>query len=87
MTVHQAKGLEFPVVFVIGAADGLFPSKRSIDDDTIDEERRLFYVAATRAMDYLILSYPRVNVSQGNYEMREPSRFLEAVDPALYDEG
>lgn len=87
MTVHQAKGLEFPVVFVIGAADGLFPSKRSIDDDTIDEERRLFYVAATRAMDYLILSYPRVNVSQGNYEMREPSRFLMAVDPALYDES
>ena len=56
MTVHQAKGLEFPVVFLISAADGLFPTKRSIDDGDVDEERRLFYVAATRAMDFLVIS-------------------------------
>ena len=51
----------------------------------MEEERRLFYVAATRAMDYLIISYPRVGASGGNFEMRPPSRFLESVDPALYD--
>lgn len=84
MTVHQAKGLEFPVVFLISAADGLFPTKRSIDDGDVDEERRLFYVAATRAMDFLVISYPRVSVVGGNYEMREPSRFLQGIDPDLY---
>ena len=84
MTVHQAKGLEFPVVFLISAADGLFPTKRSIDEGDVEEERRLFYVAATRAMDYLVISYPRVSVIAGNYEMREPSRFLAGVDPSLY---
>lgn len=84
MTVHQAKGLEFPVVFLISAADGLFPTKRSIDDGDVNEERRLFYVAATRAMDFLVISYPRVSVVGGNYEMREPSRFLQGVDPGLY---
>lgn len=85
MTVHQAKGLEFPIVFIVGAADGLFPTKRSIEEGDVEEERRLFYVAATRAMDYLIISYPRVGASGGNFEMRPPSRFLESVDPALYD--
>lgn len=84
MTVHQAKGLEFPVVFIISAADGLFPTKRSIDDGDVEEERRLFYVAATRAMDFLVVTYPRVSVIGGNYEMREPSRFLEGIDPSLY---
>ena len=50
----------------------------------MDEERRLFYVAATRAMDYLVISYPRVSVMGGNFEMREPSRFLQGIDPSLY---
>lgn len=85
MTVHQAKGLEFPVVFVIGAADGLFPTQRSIDDGDVDEERRLFYVASTRAMDFLVLSYPRVSAVGGNFEMRKPSRFLEDIDASCYD--
>jgi len=85
MTVHQAKGLEFPVVFVIGAAEGLFPTQRSIDDGDVDEERRLFYVASTRAMDVLVISYPRAAMISGNFEMRSPSRFLEDVNPALYE--
>ena len=85
MTVHQAKGLEFPVVFIIGAAEGLFPTKRSIEDGDVEEERRLFYVAATRAMDHLVISYPRAGVVGGNFEMRSASRFLEAVDPSLYE--
>lgn len=85
MTVHQAKGLEFPIVFVIGAAEGLFPSKRSVEDGDIEEERRLFYVATTRAMNNLIITYPRVSMQNGNYEMREPSRFLQDIPPDLYD--
>lgn len=85
MTVHQAKGLEFPVVFVIGAADGLFPTQRSIDEGDVDEERRLFYVASTRAMDFLIISYPRVSMVAGNFEMRKASRFLEDIDRSCYD--
>ena len=85
MTVHQAKGLEFPVVFVIGAAEGLFPTQRSIDGGDVEEERRLFYVASTRAMDLLIISYPRVSAVGGNFEMRQASRFLESIDPATYE--
>ncbi len=85
MTVHQAKGLEFPVVFVIGAADGLFPTQRSIDSGDVDEERRLFYVASTRAMDLLVVSYPRVSASGGNFETRSASRFLGDIDPSCYD--
>ncbi|WP_269526649.1 ATP-dependent helicase [Coraliomargarita parva] len=83
-TIHQAKGLEFPVVFVIGLADGLFPLKRTIDDGDIEEERRLFYVAATRAMEELYLSYPMLN-QQGNNVMRlNPSRFVQEIDSSRY---
>lgn len=84
MTVHQAKGLEFPVVFVIGAADGLFPTKRSIDDGDVDEERRLFYVAATRAMEHLIITYPKVAVVGGEIQSRPISRFLEPIPRDYY---
>ncbi|MGC6424173.1 MAG: ATP-dependent helicase [Lentimonas sp.] len=84
-TIHQAKGLEFPVVFVIGLADGLFPLKRTIDDGNMEEERRLFYVAVTRAMEELYLAYPMLN-SQGNNVMRlNPSRFIQEVDTSRYE--
>jgi DNA helicase II / ATP-dependent DNA helicase PcrA len=84
-TIHQAKGLEFPVVFVIGLADGLFPLKRTIDDGDIEEERRLFYVAVTRAMEELYLTYPMLN-QQGNSVMRlKPSRFIQEVDVSRYE--
>ncbi len=83
-TIHQAKGLEFPVVFVIGLADGLFPLKRTIDDGNMEEERRLFYVAVTRAMEELYLAYPMLN-QQGNSVMRlSPSRFIQEVDTSRY---
>lgn len=85
MTVHQAKGLEFPVVFVIGAAEGLFPLQRCIDDGDIEEERRLFYVASTRAKDALIITYPRISFGRGRSEMLEPSEFWYDIDLQLYE--
>ena len=84
-TIHQAKGLEFPIVFVIGLADGTFPLKRTIDEGDLEEERRLFYVAVTRAMEELYLSYPMLN-TQSNQVMRlNPSRFIQEVDPSRYE--
>ena len=83
-TVHQAKGLEFPIVFIIGLADGLFPLKRTIDEGDLEEARRLFYVASTRAQKELYLCYPMLN-SQGNTMLRlNPSRFVQEIDPALF---
>ena len=84
-TIHQAKGLEFPVVFVIGLADGTFPLKRTIDEGDMEEERRLFYVAVTRAKEELYLTYPMLN-QQGNSVMRlNPSRFVREVDSSYYE--
>ncbi|MEM8867242.1 MAG: ATP-dependent helicase [Verrucomicrobiota bacterium] len=84
-TIHQAKGLEFPVVFVIGLADGLFPLQRTIDNGDLDEERRLFYVAVTRAMEELYLSYPMLN-QKGSSVMRfNPSRFVQEIDSSHYN--
>ncbi len=84
-TIHQAKGLEFPVVFVIGLADGTFPLKRAIDEGDVEEERRLFYVAVTRAMEELYLCYPMLN-PQGHSVMRlNPSRFVREIDPSRFE--
>lgn len=83
-TVHQAKGLEFPIVFIIGLADGLFPLKRTIDEGDLEEARRLFYVASTRAQNELYLCYPMLN-TQGNTMLRlNPSRFVQEIDPSLF---
>ncbi len=77
MTVHTAKGLEFPVVFLTGLEEGIFPHARSIDDDSaIEEERRLCYVAVTRAMKRLVLSRVRVRRLSGQVLPGIPSRFL-----------
>ena len=88
-TVHQAKGLEFDVVFVIMLCDGLFPSARSISSiDGEEEERRLFYVAITRARNELYLSRPliRVTAARGGDAMQLPSRFLAEIPAALIDD-
>jgi len=87
-TIHQAKGLEFRVVFVIMLCDGLFPSARSIDSpEGEEEERRLFYVAVTRAKDELYLSHPLMRFMQGGGDaMQQPSRFLAEVPPELREE-
>lgn len=84
-TIHQSKGLEFPVVFVIGLADGQLPLKRAIESDDVEEERRLFYVAVTRAMDELYLSYP-ILTTQGGPPMRmEPSRFVQILPKDCFE--
>ena len=86
-TVHQAKGLEYAVVFVIGLADGLFPGRRSIEAGDVEEERRLFYVAVTRARDELYLCYPKVNSRGGPSGMlNTPSRFLQELPSDLYEQ-
>ena len=82
-TIHQSKGLEFPVVFVIGCADGLFPLRRAIDDGDVDEERRLFYVACTRAKDRLYLLYPKIG-SVRDPDFLEVSRFISEADSSTY---
>lgn len=87
-SVHQAKGLEWHTVFVIWMSDGMFPSSRSLDSETaIEEERRLFYVAITRARDELYLTYPLLRLNAGYGEMlQRPSRFLNDVPKELIEE-
>jgi ATP-dependent DNA helicase UvrD/PcrA len=87
-SVHQAKGLEFHTVFVIWLTDGMFPSSRSLETrDAIEEERRLFYVAITRARDELYLSYPHMRLNAGFGDMfQRPSRFLKEIPIALLED-
>jgi DNA helicase II / ATP-dependent DNA helicase PcrA len=83
-TVHQAKGLEFGAVFILGLAEGLFPLRRAVEAGDLDEERRLFYVAVTRAKDELYLCFPKVNARGGPSTLLTPSRFLTEVSEDLY---
>jgi DNA helicase-2/ATP-dependent DNA helicase PcrA len=86
MTIHASKGLEFPYVFVVGLEENLFPSQLSINSrDELEEERRLFYVAITRAMDQLTFSYAQSRFKYGNLIHSDPSRFLHEVDEAYLD--
>lgn len=79
MTIHAAKGLEFPIVFVVGMDEGLFPGKRSIDEGNIEEERRLFYVAITRAREKLYLTSSQVRRSYGKPIYYKTSRFIDEI--------
>ncbi|RGB76597.1 ATP-dependent helicase [Anaerococcus nagyae] len=79
MTMHSAKGLEFPVVFVVGMDEGLFPGKRSIDEGNIEEERRLFYVAITRAREKLYLTSSQLRRSYGKPIYYKTSRFVDEI--------
>jgi DNA helicase-2/ATP-dependent DNA helicase PcrA len=87
-SVHQAKGLEFHSVFVIWLTDGMFPSNRSLDTrDALEEERRLFYVAITRARDELYLTYPQMRLSGGYGDVfQRPSRFLQEIPNDLVED-
>lgn len=88
MTVHSAKGLEFPIVFIVGLEEGLFPHSRSIEagsESAIEEERRLFYVALTRAIKKVYLTYARERTLHGRTHNQSPSRFLREVPEELID--
>lgn len=87
LTLHAAKGLEFPVVFIVGLNDGLIPHSRSFDDEeAMLEERRLFYVGITRAQDRLYLCFCRNRLNYGYGEPVLPSRFLDDIPYALLQE-
>ena len=85
MTMHSAKGLEFPVVFIIGMEEGIFPHSRSLDDSNeIEEERRLCYVGITRAREHLHLVHAWQRMLYGNYMHNAPSRFIHEVPDNLF---
>lgn len=83
MTVHASKGLEFDAVFITGLEQGLFPWVKEDSERDPEEERRLFYVAVTRAKKNLFLSYARQRMKYGSREFTSPSEFLEDIDPRL----
>lgn len=85
MTLHAAKGLEFPVVFLVGLEEGLFPLTRRNDEEDIEEERRLCYVGMTRAREKLYLSYALQRRLFGSVQQNEPSRFLREVPPEVVE--
>jgi len=85
MTLHNAKGLEFPVVFVAGMEEGVFPHQRSLDEQNVEEERRLAYVGITRAMDRLYLVHARARTLWGSSQYNLPSRFLEEIPTDLVE--
>ncbi len=88
MTLHSAKGLEFPIVFITGLEEGLFPLLRGSEDENewdLEEERRLFYVGATRAQEKLYLSYSQARSRQGSSAAQcHPSRFLQELDERFF---
>ncbi|MGB1316512.1 MAG: ATP-dependent helicase, partial [Chitinophagales bacterium] len=80
MTIHGSKGLEFPVVFIVGMEENLFPSAMSLySREDLEEERRMFYVAVTRAEKHLFLSFANTRYKFGNLQFSEPSRFLKEI--------
>ena len=85
MTLHNAKGLEFPVVFITGMEEGLFPHSRSLDEQRLEEERRLCYVGITRARDRLYLSHARSRTLHGGAGYKLPSRFLAEIPHRLVE--
>jgi len=82
MTVHAAKGLEFPMVIVIGMEEGTFPNEKAKLADSLEEERRLFYVAMTRAKQRLVLTRAQERMKHGVYSRRNPSQFLDDIPEA-----
>ena len=86
-TIHQAKGLEWKAVFIIWCAEGRFPNPKAVEEGATEEERRLFYVASTRAMDELYLCYPLLTFErQIGHVILKPSRFISELESTTYDE-
>jgi DNA helicase-2/ATP-dependent DNA helicase PcrA len=76
-TIHSSKGLEYPVVFVVGMEQGVLPNRRAMDENNLEEERRLCYVAITRARELLYLTSARIRSERGEFIVTVPSQFLE----------
>lgn len=88
MTIHTAKGLEFPVVFIAGLEEGLFPSEMSEESPrALEEERRLFYVALTRAERQVVITYAKSRFRYGKIEYMRPSRFIKEIPQQYYGRG
>ncbi len=88
MTIHASKGLEFKNVFLCGVEEGLFPSQKSAESSVqLEEERRLFYVAITRAQKRLVISYARMRFRYGQLAPAQPSRFIKEIDTKYLDFG
>jgi DNA helicase-2/ATP-dependent DNA helicase PcrA len=86
MTVHASKGLEFPVIFIVGMEEGLFPHSQSLGElEELEEERRLCYVAITRAKNKVFLTNARSRLYFGNIQSNMPSRFLGEIPIELID--
>jgi len=85
MTLHNAKGLEYPIVFIIGCEEGIFPHSRSLDEGSLEEERRLCYVGITRAMRDLTFTYARRRSLYGTEHYGLRSRFLDELPLELTD--
>jgi DNA helicase-2/ATP-dependent DNA helicase PcrA len=83
MTLHAAKGLEFPVVFIVGCEEGLLPYQRADEPPDIEEERRLFYVGMTRAQQRLVLTHAKSRYLFGQQMNNPPSRYLDDIEQAL----
>ncbi|NLU37214.1 MAG: UvrD-helicase domain-containing protein [Clostridiales bacterium] len=86
MTLHSAKGLEFPIVFIIGMEEGLFPHARSLEDRSLEEERRLCYVGITRAKSKLYLTYTNQRTLFGESSINIPSRFINEIPEELIED-
>ncbi len=87
MTLHQAKGLEFKYVFIVGCEEGLLPLKRDGDVEDLEEERRLFYVGCTRAMKHLSITFSMIRNRFGNSFPQIPSRFISEIDKSFVNFG
>ncbi|MCB1136831.1 MAG: ATP-dependent helicase, partial [Chlamydiia bacterium] len=84
MTIHSSKGLEFPACFLIGMEDHIIPHQRSLKEGTLSEERRLMYVAITRAKQYLTCSMAQTRKRMGKLAKSQPSRFMMDLPKNLY---
>ena len=85
LTVHSAKGLEYEYVSLVGLTEGQFPNHKAVNEDGVEEERRLFYVALTRAKKVLSISMSNTRMMYGEYQRNLPSRFIDEISSELFD--